>query len=248
MFIVGLFLTPAVFTESVIPPLIADLGADQFRRRDRATALLSQMGVLAYPYLRRAATSRDPEVRCRALPLVQRIRLKALARAEERQVVLQGKEKAQRYAGTLLYATNRKAYILTTLAVVAICRDGITAEWNGEEKVARVEKTDEDVSLALLSIPVCKTLSPLAVAAGPSIGWLFDGQVDVTATFKEHMLLPRRSSSNYGAGVFAFDEVTFRMVLAGVNCGDLIALKGDRPHVPGPEAIRHFLGRSYPHR
>ncbi|MFM8270967.1 MAG: hypothetical protein ACKODX_01325, partial [Gemmata sp.] len=46
--------------------LIARLGSDDFRTRERATADLEQAGAAAIPALREAARSADPEVRRRA--------------------------------------------------------------------------------------------------------------------------------------------------------------------------------------
>jgi hypothetical protein len=57
--------------------LIKQLGSEQFAEREAAERELAGYGEQALPALRRAARSRDPEVRQRAKDLLQRIKSKA---------------------------------------------------------------------------------------------------------------------------------------------------------------------------
>ena len=65
-------LTPA--RERQIAKYVADLGADNFRIRETATANLEGLGRLTEPSLRRVLqSSADPEVRSRAQSLIERM-------------------------------------------------------------------------------------------------------------------------------------------------------------------------------
>ncbi len=62
-----------VYREKEMKRLIDELGSERFEERERATKELSKLGKSALPNLKEAAKSRDPEVRQRALLLIQRI-------------------------------------------------------------------------------------------------------------------------------------------------------------------------------
>jgi len=61
---------PATLNDRQLLQLIEQLGDQDFRVRDRAEEQLSQQGAVALPYLRKALSHRDPEIRRRALRLI----------------------------------------------------------------------------------------------------------------------------------------------------------------------------------
>lgn len=65
---------PSAQLAAEIQRLVAELGADQFARRERAAARLMEIGEPAVPRLQQAATeSEDPETRLRASQIVRRL-------------------------------------------------------------------------------------------------------------------------------------------------------------------------------
>ena len=64
---------PATVSAARITALIEQLGDDSFDRREAASKALIDIGVPAVPFLRKATTSKDLEIRCRAERVIQAI-------------------------------------------------------------------------------------------------------------------------------------------------------------------------------
>lgn len=214
MLFADLFLSLALMQEARINKLVADLSADQFVRRERATAQLRKMGVLAYPQLVKAWRSRDPEAQRRAEKLLEPIRLKAFSKAPERQaVILHDKAEHRRFLGTVIDADGTRARVLTS--GTAACKHG-TIEMDGRRYFARLEKYDDDLDLALFSIPYRNKIPPIPLALCCTKGCCWNNHVDLNLPFRKYMEFEGIEEKDWGMGIFTLDESSPRLMLAGV--------------------------------
>jgi hypothetical protein len=237
-----LFLALALAEGCLLDALVADLGADEFRRRERAAAVLRHLGALAYPRLRKAAAaSADLEVKRRAEELLRPIQRRALDRARERLVVIRGNRTAERYLGTLVSANGRKAYVLTANHLSSLAKEGVSVEWGGKAYPGTFTKYDDDLGLALLCFSCRRELPPVRLASGHTKGCWWNGHADPSASFRENMVLSGATGREAGCGVFTLDEASLTVRLAGVNSGVLLVDWVPRPFVPGVGRIRKFL-------
>jgi hypothetical protein len=239
LFLKGL-LALALLKEATIGALVTDLGSDQFARREWATLTLGRLGPLAYAQLRQASTSPDAEVRRRAGRLIGTMRLTALERAAERQVIVREKATGHRHLATLVRADGNEAYLLTS--TIATHREGMVAEWGGQAFSARIECEDGDTGLALLSFPCRQVIPPVPLPSGPTKGMWWNHNIDLDATFKEHMKLTGVGNEDVGCGVFSLDEASLRVMLVGVFGSERLHKDWtSTPCVPSPDAIRRLL-------
>jgi hypothetical protein len=232
----------ALAKEAVIGSLVSELGADQFDRRERATLAFGRLGPLPYAQLRRATASRDPEVRRLAERLLRPLCSQALAWAAKRQVVLREKKNGCRRRATLVSADGNKAYLLADTTAPCLCREGLVAEWGGQAFPVSREIEDGNTGLALMSFPCRQVIPPIPLPSGPTKGLWWNHNIDLNATFKEHMTLTGVGNEDIGCGVFSLEEASMQVVLIGVFCPETLHKDWtSTPTVPGPDAIRRLL-------
>jgi hypothetical protein len=94
--------------------LVARLGADDFHWRQEASEALTRLGAKACPSLMKAARSEDPEVRRRAWKLLEPHARAALARAEERRVIIKPNGKPCDVAGHVVQSQGGSAVVLVS--------------------------------------------------------------------------------------------------------------------------------------
>ncbi|HVS35596.1 MAG TPA: hypothetical protein VMS17_08440, partial [Gemmataceae bacterium] len=221
MALVNMALVMALLGSRVfIHACVSELGAQDFNRRELASSLLFQLGPFAYPQLRHAAEDCDPEVRHRAEAIIKRLQLKALRGAAERQVEMKPTRDGfqhHRCFGTLLQGDGKTGYILTADMKAALLRDTGLVEWHGKHYPAHLVKADEDLDLALFSFPCNADLTPLPIAGPRTFGLWWNYHTDLSACFQQNMDL--LDANGDGAGVFAFDEDSVGLALAGVDSG-----------------------------
>jgi hypothetical protein len=216
--------------DALLSGLVSDLGANDFRRRERATVVLRQLSPLGYHRLLRATAGPDPEVRRRARELVRPVQAEALRQAARRQVVLRDPNKKElRFLGTLLVADGSQAYVLTSTGVFWSLRERsgvsytdplregeVTVEWDGEKYLGCWVRGNN--GLSLLRFPCRRTLTPLRLADASGRGCWWNGRLELDTPFQEDMELVGSGSTDLGCGVFTLDQARLQVMLGGVNC------------------------------
>jgi hypothetical protein len=243
MLLCTLLLAMTLGQEVLLRGLVADLGANDYRQRERATRLLRQLSPLGYHHLLRATTSPDPEVRRRARALVRQVQAEVLRQAAQRQVVLYDpRVKDRRCLGTVLVAGRSRAYVLTADLGTSSFGPTVTVEWGGKRYGGRIVQPAG--TFELFVFPCWREVAPVRLADGTGRGCWWNGRLDLDARFEQDMELPVSGKSELGGGVFTLDEDRLEVMLAGVSCGTRTNMAKD--WTPAAGHLRRWLKQAIP--